>query len=78
MAEEADAWAKETSDLWNAGQPGRLPKTYVNYSLGHEYETFEGIYGPEPERAERLRSLKQTYDPNNRFRFYVPIISDLA
>jgi hypothetical protein len=29
---------------------------------------------PEPWRLERLRGLKQKYDPDNRFRFFAPIV----
>lgn len=65
-------------DLWNAGQPNRLPKTYVNYAQGYQYETLESVYGYESWRLERLRSLKATYDPENRFRFFVPIMPQLA
>jgi hypothetical protein len=60
--------------MWNAGQPDRPKKTYVNYVQGHEWETLESIYGYEPWRLDRLRSLKAVYDPENRFRFYAPII----
>ncbi|KAI1734122.1 hypothetical protein F4680DRAFT_454307 [Xylaria scruposa] len=75
LLEAANAWAKEATDIWNAGQPNRQPRTYVNYAMGHDYETLDSIYGYEPWRLERLRSLKDTYDPENRFRFYVPIVS---
>ncbi|KAI1112706.1 hypothetical protein F5Y14DRAFT_463082 [Nemania sp. NC0429] len=72
----ANRWAKESTDIWNAGQPGREPKVYVNYARGHDYETLGSIYGREPWRLERLRALKAAYDPANRFRFYVPIVSN--
>ena len=78
LLDAAETWAKETWDIWNAGQPSRPPKTYVNYAQGHDYETLESIYGYEPWRLHRLRSLKATYDPENRFRFYVPIVCDSA
>ncbi|KAI1497641.1 hypothetical protein F5X99DRAFT_421199 [Biscogniauxia marginata] len=78
LLDAAETWAKEAWDLWNGGQPGRLPKTYVNYAFGHDYETLESIYGYESWRLDRLRSLKATYDPENRFRFFVPIVSDSA
>ncbi|KAG5762394.1 hypothetical protein H9Q72_009494 [Fusarium xylarioides] len=61
-------WAKETRDLWNGGQPERLPTTYVNYAFGGE--SAESMYGYEPWRMERLRALKGHYDPKQRFRFY--------
>ncbi|KAL7755588.1 hypothetical protein ACKLNR_014686 [Fusarium oxysporum f. sp. zingiberi] len=61
-------WAKETRDLWNGGQPERLPTTYVNYAFGDE--SAESMYGYESWRLERLRALKGYYDPKERFRFY--------
>ncbi|GAP88221.1 putative FAD binding domain-containing protein [Rosellinia necatrix] len=76
LVDAAEAWAKEVWDMWNAGQPGRKPKTYVNYSLTHPYETLEATYGYEPWRLERLRALKAKYDRHNKFRYYVPIISE--
>ncbi|KAL8920784.1 MAG: hypothetical protein Q9172_004355 [Xanthocarpia lactea] len=69
---EAWKWAREVRDQWNAGQPGRPVNTYVNYANG--YEPLETIYGHEPWRLERLRGLKRMYDPENRFRFYNPIV----
>ncbi|KAI6085187.1 FAD-binding domain-containing protein [Hypoxylon rubiginosum] len=74
LLEPARTWAKESWDIWNAGQPTRKPATYVNYGTGNEYESLESIYGYEPWRLERLRALKAKYDPYNRFRYYVPII----
>ncbi|KAF1919310.1 hypothetical protein BDU57DRAFT_137282 [Ampelomyces quisqualis] len=76
LHDAAKTWAKESSDIWNAGQPGRQPKLYVNYAMGYDFETLESIYGYEAWRLERLRSLKAAYDPENRFRFFVPIVSN--
>ncbi|ROT38916.1 FAD-binding domain-containing protein [Sodiomyces alkalinus F11] len=75
MTEAAWTWAKESWALWQSGQPGREPATYVNYATGYDFETLEGIYGREPWRLEKLLRLKAEYDPNNRFRFYVPLVS---
>ncbi|KAJ8133194.1 hypothetical protein O1611_g427 [Lasiodiplodia mahajangana] len=61
----AEEWAKETRNLWNAGQPGRRPTTYLNYAFGDE--SLESIYGYDGQ-LERLRALKHKYDPANRFR----------
>jgi hypothetical protein len=72
LEEDMFAWGVEVRDLWNLGQPGRLPDTYVNYANG--YESVEEMYGHEPWRIEKLRNLKAKYDPQNRFRFYNPII----
>ncbi|KAI1489089.1 hypothetical protein F5X96DRAFT_642522 [Biscogniauxia mediterranea] len=76
LLDAAETWGKEAWDLWNAGQPDRQPQTYVNYAEGHDYETLESIYGYDSWRLDRLRSLKAAYDPDNRFRYFVPIISD--
>ncbi|KAH6651426.1 hypothetical protein BKA67DRAFT_679642 [Truncatella angustata] len=72
----AQEWARDTIDLWNAGQPSRKPTTYVNYAAGHE--PIESMYGYEPWRLERLRALKAQYDPLNKFAYYNPIIPPAA
>lgn len=74
LADAAEAWAVENRKLWNEGQPERQPQTYVNYAQGKDYETLESIYGYEPWRLEKLRSLKAKYDPTNRFRFFEPVV----
>lgn len=74
LTEEAQQFAAEVRDLWNAGQPERKPSTYVNYAAGGE--SLESLYGWEPWRLQRLLRLKAKYDPNNRFRFYNPIIPE--
>ncbi|KAK3178042.1 hypothetical protein OEA41_000174 [Lepraria neglecta] len=66
------AWAAEVRDQWNAGQPNRPVDAYINYATG--LETLEEHYGHESWRIERLRGLKARYDPNNRFRYYNPIV----
>ncbi|KAI1377706.1 FAD binding domain-containing protein [Hypoxylon crocopeplum] len=72
--DQVHEWANEIRDLWNAGQPGRRPTTYLNYAIGDE--SLEALYGYEPWRLERLRGLKAKYDPHNRFRFYNPIVKE--
>lgn len=47
-------------------------EAYVNYARGDE--TTEELYGYEPWRLERLRSLKSEYDPHGKFNFFAPII----
>nr|BDX35617.1 FAD-linked oxidoreductase StrQ [Stachybotrys sp.] len=76
--EAAEEWAREAWDLWAEGQDASYPRSYVNYAIGQPYETVESVYGYEPWRLERLRALKAGYDPNNRFRFYVPINPEVA
>lgn len=67
-------WADQSKDIWNEGQPGRKPTTYVNYARGDE--TLESMYGYEPWRLSKLRELKRRYDPMNKCRFYNPIWLD--
>ncbi|KAI1177725.1 FAD binding domain protein [Nemania sp. FL0916] len=45
--------------------------TYVNYAFGTETE--KNWYGPEQWRQDRLKALKQKYDPLGKFSFYAPI-----
>lgn len=78
LTDAAEAWAQENRRLWNAGQPKRQPRTYVNYSQGKDYETLQSLYGYEPWRLDKLRSLKAKYDPQNRFRYFAPIVSGSA
>lgn len=59
-------------------QPNRQPQTYVNYAQGKDYETLQSVYGYEPWRLDKLRSLKAKYDPQNRFRYFEPIVSGSA
>jgi len=72
----AEKWAREARDMWYAGAPTRKSATYVNYASGNRYEGLKSIYGYESWRLARLRKLKAKYDPHNRFRFYVPVLSD--
>jgi hypothetical protein len=44
--------------------------------MGYDYEILESIYGYDAWRLERLRSLKKAYDPEDRFSFFVPIVSN--
>ncbi|KAI2615592.1 hypothetical protein GGR54DRAFT_257821 [Hypoxylon sp. NC1633] len=66
-------WANEVRDQWNGGQPGRPVDAYVNYANGKE--SIEERYGHEHWRIQKLRGLKAKYDPQNRFRFFNPIIA---
>ncbi|KAF9728934.1 hypothetical protein PMIN06_010360 [Paraphaeosphaeria minitans] len=64
-------WGKQTRKLFNDGQPGRRPTTYINYAFGDE--PMEAVYGYEPWRLEKLRGLKKKYDPHGRFSYFNPI-----
>lgn len=44
---------------------------YVNYAHGDESN--QAVYGYESWRQQRLKDLKKTYDPHERFSFYEPI-----
>ncbi|KAF7863838.1 hypothetical protein EAF04_006803 [Stromatinia cepivora] len=66
----ATEWANQNLDLFNKGS-GLYPATYVNYAAGDE--PIEQMYGNEPWRLQRLRSLKAQYDPLGRFNYYNPI-----
>lgn len=45
--------------------------SYVNYAFGGE--PVEDVYGKK--NLARLRKLKREYDPDNKFRRYVPILA---
>lgn len=45
--------------------------SYVNYAHGDE--TLQELYGFEPWRLTRLKTLKKKYDPERHFDFYSPI-----
>ena len=69
---EAAAWGSEIRSLIQSGVvPPRPASAYVNYAHGDE--PLEDIYGHEPWRLEKLRSLKKLYDPDFQFKFYNPI-----
>ena len=55
----------------NEGANGRNATVYVNYAFGNE--TLESVYGYEPWRLEKLRKLKDAYDPAERFGYYMGI-----
>ncbi|RYO89433.1 hypothetical protein DL766_003266 [Monosporascus sp. MC13-8B] len=73
VAEAGDAWAREWRDqLFEPEHSGYdRPAVYVNYAHGDEAR--EAIYGYEPWRLERLRRLKQRYDPRGYFDSYHPV-----
>ncbi|KPM43934.1 hypothetical protein AK830_g2572 [Neonectria ditissima] len=54
-----------------SGEPERL-RAYVNYA--HGVESLEAMYGWDEWRLEKLRGLKKRWDPENRMRFYNPIV----
>ncbi|RYP52809.1 hypothetical protein DL768_002058 [Monosporascus sp. mg162] len=57
--------------LEGSDDPSRL-RAYVNYAHGDE--SVQEVYGWENWRLEKLRRLKAQWDPENRMRYYVPIV----
>ncbi|KAF4457591.1 6-hydroxy-D-nicotine oxidase [Fusarium albosuccineum] len=71
-----DALAQEYGEklrthLLEASEEPKRLRAYVNYA--HGVESLESMYGWEEWRLEKLRKLKQKWDPKNRMRFYNPI-----
>ncbi|KAM0342572.1 hypothetical protein ACHAPU_009425 [Fusarium lateritium] len=58
--------------LLEASEDPEHLRAYVNYA--HGVESLESMYGYEPWRLEKLRALKKKWDPENRMRFYAPIV----
>lgn len=57
--------------LKGTDEPDKL-KAYVNYAHGDE--PLQAMYGWEDWRLEKLRKLKEEWDPLNRMRYYAPIV----
>ncbi|KAK3301708.1 uncharacterized protein B0T15DRAFT_544414 [Chaetomium strumarium] len=69
LDEAAKNWSKAMEAAALGSQDDRI---YVNYAYGDE--SLQAMYGYEPWRLERLRMLKGKYDPENRFRFFAPLV----
>ncbi|KAF9877024.1 hypothetical protein CkaCkLH20_05290 [Colletotrichum karsti] len=72
-----DALAQEHGErlrghLLKASDDPEKLRAYVNYA--HGVESLESMYGWDDWRLEKLRGLKQKWDPENRMRFYNPIL----
>ena len=72
MSNKAIAFGNRLRDILRKGSSMEELHSYVNYAEGSE--TLEENYGTEPWRLERLRALKEKYDPSGKFNFYNPII----
>lgn len=70
VIERADYHGKKMRDAVVNGSGGKL-HAYVNYANGDE--GMGAMYGYEEWRLERLRGLKERYDPKRRFGWYAPI-----
>ncbi|KAF1982024.1 Glucooligosaccharide oxidase [Aulographum hederae CBS 113979] len=57
--------------LQGTEDPGKL-RAYVNYAHGDK--SVEAMYGYEEWRVEKLRALKKQWDPEDRMRWYAPIV----
>lgn len=70
--EHLDKWKKEFIAVSGYG---RLQQ-YVNYgnTTSTMMDPLEALYGYEPWRLDKLRTLKHQYDPENVFRWYQPLI----
>lgn len=68
---EIKAATREIREVLVEGSGSDQLFAYVNYADGDE--TLEEVYGHEPWRLQKLRSLKKKYDPAGVFNFYVPI-----
>ena len=64
-------WGNRMRDMLHEGSGESEIHSYINYAHGDE--SLEAMYGYEPWRLEKLRRLKEEYDPNNVFRYYAPI-----
>ncbi|KAF1968485.1 FAD-binding domain-containing protein [Bimuria novae-zelandiae CBS 107.79] len=69
---QAAVWLKDLTDALYEGVAEAERHAYVNYATGNE--SVPEIYGREEWRLERLRGLKQTWDPENKFRFFLPLV----
>lgn len=69
--EIANTLGNKIRDVLYAGSGEANLNTYVNYAYGDE--TAKAWYGADEWRQERLKTLKQEYDPSGKFSFYAPI-----
>ncbi|KAJ8128842.1 hypothetical protein O1611_g4791 [Lasiodiplodia mahajangana] len=69
----AQQFGKKLQDilLEGSGDPEHL-RAYVNYANGDE--SLQAVYGWEEWRLAKLRKLKQQWDPENRMKYYVPLV----
>lgn len=69
---ESAEWLKRITDGLYKGVGRGQRHAYVNYANGNE--TLAEVYGREAWRVDKLKDLKARWDPENRFRWYNPII----
>jgi hypothetical protein len=73
--EWSNNWLNKWKQRWiSTSGYGRLQQ-YMNYGHGTSIlDPPEALYGYEPWRLQKLRKLKQVYDPENCFRWYQPFV----
>lgn len=71
LEDEAKRIGNQLRTILREGSGREELHAYVNYAYGDE--DAKGWYGHETWRQDRLRELKQKYDPNYRFSFYAPV-----
>lgn len=74
--DEFEAHLDEWKDKFIAVSGFERLHQYVNYgnTTTTRQDPSEALYGYEPWRLAKLRSLKDQYDPQNAFRFYQPLV----
>lgn len=73
--DKACEWIQEWNDklVRTSGYENR--RQYVNYGNGADVQDpVESLYGHDLWRLEKLRRLKDEYDPENYWRFYQPLV----
>ena len=70
--DKVQALGNQLRNIVKEGTGSSETHAYVNYAYGDEGPT--GWYGSEQWRQDRLRSLKQKYDPKGKFSFYGPVM----
>ncbi|KAI0551677.1 putative FAD-dependent oxygenase [Xylaria curta] len=72
IAKRATDFGKSLRQILYEGTGRSELHSYVNYAFGDE--TPMNWYGYEQQRQDRLRALKNKYDPHHKFSFYAPIV----
>ncbi|KAJ5211730.1 FAD binding domain-containing protein [Penicillium cinerascens] len=72
LESEAFQFGETLREIIFQGSDEKEMYSYVNYASGNEGP--QSWYGYEPWRLEKLRVLKEKYDPDNRLSFYAPFV----
>ncbi|KAK3994189.1 hypothetical protein QBC44DRAFT_322800 [Cladorrhinum sp. PSN332] len=68
LDEEAQRWGKQ---IWKALSGTAQKRSYANYAWGDEGP--QALYGYEPWRLQKLKTLKKKYDPQGRFGYFASV-----